>query len=62
MVCLRIRCSKCGISFSTVRALMDHRDSHNAGAAAGTDAVAAVDAMTGSAAEQRDTVAVGASR
>ena len=41
---------------------MDHRDSHNAGAAAGTDAVAAVDAMTGSAAEQRDTLAVGASR
>jgi len=62
MVCLRIRCSKCGISFSTVRALMDHRDSHNAGAAAGTGAVTAFDSVASSAAEQRDTVAVGASR
>lgn len=62
MVSLRIRCSKCGISFSTVRALMDHRDSHNASAAARPDAVAAVESVTGTAAEQRDTVAVGASR
>ena len=41
---------------------MDHRDSHNAGAAAGTGAVTAFDSVASSAAEQRDTVAVGASR
>jgi len=61
MTCLRIRCSKCRISFSTVRALLQHRDAHDAGPAAGTDPVVAFDSVTSAAgAERRDAVAVGA--